>query len=153
RNRSHASFFQQDSLNFFGAFSGFFDIHPGIESASWRLASETGDFVKASDEQVAALLVFGGHRIDGIGRVTQSFDRGDLGKLRYARKGVEHEQVHGVDDTTWRYAVSEAPTGHRKALRKTVDDDGALGHARERPRREISTAEEDARVDFVAEEP
>ena len=49
--------------------------------------------------------------------------------------------------------ASDAPAGHRPGLRRTVGNDRALAHAGERRERHEFAVVEQARVDFVGEDP
>src|SRR5205823_6279359 len=73
-NGGDAGFFQEQLLDFSRGKSGVFDIHPGIESAFGRMATETGNFGEGLHEKIAAEFVFDYHRVDGVSRVAKSFN-------------------------------------------------------------------------------
>ena len=52
-----------------------------------------------------------------------------------------------------RHCVAEPPARHRERLRKSINDDGAFFHPRHRVNRFVFAIEEDARVNFVGDDP
>ena len=68
------------------------------------------------------------HRLDGVLRSVERFDRGDLLEARRAADAVDDELAERVDQLRRQDREAEAPAGHRPCLREAVEDDRALLH-------------------------
>src|SRR5215469_3952668 len=149
----HARFLEQQLLHFFRRPPRVFDIHPRIKSSAGRLAAETRNAVQPRDEHVAALLELPDHCGHGAGRVFESLDRRNLTNLRGTGERVHHQHIERVDDILPGHRVAEPPAGHGKGFREAVNDDRSLGHSGQRADGLVLSREQNARVDFIRNDP
>ena len=83
--------------------------------------------------------------------VAQGFDGRVLREFCHTGVGVDREQVQLLDDGRGRHCIAETPSRHGEALRKAINDDGAVRHLGIAQHGDVAIRINDARVDFVGQ--
>ena len=83
--------------------------------------------------------------------MSERLDSGILCDDAGAHDGVLVHLHHGIDERRRTAGVADAEAGHGISLRETVQEDGALGHARQRGDGHVFSLEGQLRIDLVGE--
>ena len=142
--------FQQPDGEFLLGEPGRADIRERVERAARHVAGEAGG-VEASDYQVAAAMVLLAHPQHLGPAVAQRLERGVLGDDRRAQHGVLVHLHHGVDQRCRTAGIADAPAGHREGLRKAVEEDRPLRHARQARDARMRALEGELRVNLIGQ--
>ena len=124
------SLFQNSGTDFFGRKAGALDIDKKIDAALWRIKdTHIRSFLNLlSGKEHALTKYFTDFRFQFF-TVLQSKDGSALRDRRSGKHYIFVDLLHDLDDFFRSDQVADPPAGHRKILRKRVDDDRSLPHA------------------------
>ena len=121
-------FLQQSHAEVAAGKAGGCDFRKDIKRSA-RAAAFEAHFVEGGDDEVAAHFVFAAHLGDAVFAAVEGFDGGILSHDRCTQDRVLVDFHHGLDERSRRAGETDAPTGHGKSLRETVQEDRALLHS------------------------
>ena len=131
------------------------DVGPDVERAGRQRAAHALDAIQAVDDHVAPRAERIHHPLQRR-RAQRRIERDARGLLRIGRDAREIVDVQVAEELRFFDRRQERPpdaaAGPGVALRDTGDDDGALGHARQRGDRLVCDLEDDVLVDLVGED-
>src|ERR1700722_1074089 len=153
RDGRDAGIVQQDTADLFGAGSRTSNVYPGIERAFGMFTAKSWDLIQVLDELFPAPSKLGNHAGSVSITIPKRIDGGVLTEFCHAGVAVDgHHRERGCH-FGWRDCVAEPPSCHRETLREAVNDQSALFHAGVTQHGQIFAAVDDARINFIGENP
>ena len=107
------------------------------------------DLVEAAHDKVAAFPIFFAHFEHGFFPVAQSFDCRFLRNNRSAKNAVLVDFQNTVDNVCGTASIADAEARHRVSFGKTVQENGAFPHSRNRGDGRVVAVESQLGINFV----
>ena len=150
-NHRHLLRVQQAKSKVLFVNAGDLDRWKRVERTARQMALEA-NFVETPYDEIAAAMILLAHRFHAVFTPLQGLDSAFL-----ADDGSAHHRIlvhihHGFDQSRRAARITNAPAGHRKRLRKAVEKDRALFHARKGGDADVLAVERQFGINLIAQD-